>query len=78
MKTTKLQTSNFSVFRIPRPEILDSQNKMFATSGLHKQNYPDSGIWVLIHGVKLPIRHTLRMVLIVMHFRKKKKTFNAN
>ena len=78
MKTNKLQTSNFSVFRIPRPKIPDSKSKMFTTSGLHKQNYPDSGIWVLIHGVKLPIRHTLRMVLIVMHFRKKKKTFNPN
>lgn len=31
MKTNKLQTSNFSVFRIPRPKIPDSQNKMFAT-----------------------------------------------
>ena len=28
MKTNKLQTSNFSVFRIPRPKIPDSKSKM--------------------------------------------------
>ena len=78
MKTNKLQTSNFSVFRIPRPKIPDSKSKMSFTSGLHEQNYPDSGIWVLIRGVKLPIRQTLQMVFIVMCFRKKKKTFNPN
>ena len=49
MKTNKLQTSNVSVFRIPRPKIPDSQNKMFSTSGLHKQNYPDSGIYLGTH-----------------------------
>ena len=47
MKTNKLQTSNFSVFRIPRPKIPDSKSKMFIISGLFDTSkitrIPESG-----------------------------------
>ena len=45
MKTNKLQTSNSSAFRIPRPKIdsgFQKQNVLPFRTFRHKQNYPDS------------------------------------
>ena len=40
-------------FQIPKSIILDSTGKMFPVSGLHEQNFSDSGIRILLQGAIL-------------------------